>query len=88
MTVVVGGAYAFYQGKAPERDMLALLVLAHSTVFIWLSFRYSQLLAREDLTQFKLKPILDVALIFAVPIVAFAFLYVMYFEEDDLAGRL
>lgn len=81
MTVVVGGAYAFYQGKAPERDMLALLVLAHSTVFIWLSFRYSQLLAREDLTQFKLKPILDVALIFATPIVAFAFLYVMYFEE-------
>ena len=81
MTVVVGGAYAFYQGKASERDMLAVLVLAHSTVFIWLSFRYSQLLAREDLTQFKLKPILDVALIFAAPIVAFAFLYVMYFEE-------
>ena len=81
MTVVVGGAYAFYQGKTPERGMLALLVLAHSTVFIWLSFRYSQLLAREDLTQFKLKPILDVALIFAAPIVAFAFLYVMYFEE-------
>jgi uncharacterized membrane protein len=63
MTVVVGGAYAFYQGKASERDMLAVLVLAHSAVFIWLSFRYSQLLAREDLTQFKLKPILDVALI-------------------------
>ena len=81
MTVVVGGAYAFYQGKTPERGMLALLVLAHSKVFIWLSFRYSQLLAREDLTQFKLKPILDVALIFAAPIVAFAFLYVMYFEE-------
>jgi len=81
MTVVVGGAYAFYQGKASERDMLAVLVLAHSAVFIWLSFRYSQLLAREDLTQFKLKPILDVALIFAAPIVAFAFLYVMYFEE-------
>ena len=38
-------------------------------------------MAREDLTQFKLKPILDVALIFAAPIVAFAFLYVMYFEE-------
>ncbi|MHC5169419.1 DUF2339 domain-containing protein [Acinetobacter johnsonii] len=81
MTVVVGGAYVFYQGKALERDMLAVLILAHSTVFIWLSFRYSQLLAREDLTQFKLKPILDVALIFAAPIVAFAFLYVMYFEE-------
>ena len=81
MTVVVGGAYAFYQGKASERDMLAVLVLAHSAVFIWLSFRYSQLLAREDLTQFKLKPILDVALIFAAPIIAFAFLYVMYFEE-------
>ena len=80
-TVLVGGAYAFYQGTMDERETLALLVLAHSAIFIWLSFRYSQLLAREDLTQFKLKPVLDVALIFAAPIVAFAFLYVMYFEE-------
>lgn len=81
MTIVLGGGYAFYKGYITEKIPLTLLVLAHSAVFIWLGFRFSQLLAKADVQEFKLKPALDVALIFGAPIVAYAFLYVMYFDE-------
>ena len=64
MTVVVGGSYAFYHGYIFERQVLTLLVLAHAAIFIWLGFRFSQLLAQEDVATFQLKPILDLALIF------------------------
>ena len=82
MTVVVGGSYAFLHGVASERMPMTLLVLAHSTVFIWLGFRFSQLLAKSDLTQFKLKPILDLGLIFTAPLVAYGFLYLIHFNES------
>ncbi|WP_180060590.1 DUF2339 domain-containing protein [Acinetobacter sp. YH12135] len=81
MTVVVGGSYAFYHGYIFERQVLTLLVLAHAAIFIWLGFRFSQLLAQEDVATFQLKPILDLALIFGAPIVGYACLYLMYFEE-------
>ena len=69
VTVIVGGSYAFYQGETEERRMLTALVVVHTAIFVWLSFRFSQLLAKADLAQFKLKPALDVALIFGAPIV-------------------
>ena len=81
MTVVVGGSYAFYHGYIFERQVLTLLVLAHAAIFIWLGFRFSQLLAQDDVATFQLKPILDLALIFGAPIVGYACLYLMYFEE-------
>ncbi|MDM1754953.1 DUF2339 domain-containing protein [Acinetobacter towneri] len=81
MTVVVGGGYAFYHGYIFERQVLTLLVLAHAAIFIWLGFRFSQLLAKDDVVTFQLKPILDLALIFGAPIVGYACLYLMYFEE-------
>ena len=81
MTVVVGGSYAFYHGYIFERQVLTLLVLAHAAIFIWLGFRFSQLLAQDDVVSFQLKPILDLALIFGAPIVGYACLYLMYFEE-------
>lgn len=81
MTVVVGGGYAFYHGYIFERQVLTLLVLAHAAIFIWLGFRFSQLLAQDDVVTFQLKPILDLALIFGAPIVGYACLYLMYFEE-------
>lgn len=82
VTIVVGGGYTFYQGEVSERTFLSGLILIHGLIFIWLSFRYSQLLARDDIIQFKLKPLLDLVLIFAAPLVAFAFLYLLYFEES------
>ena len=47
-----------------------------------LGFRFSQLLAKSDLTQFKLKPILDLGLIFTAPLVAYGFLYLIHFNES------
>ncbi len=81
MTLAVGGSYAFYHGHEQERSALTALVLAHAAVFIWLGFRFSQLLAKDDLQQFQLKPVLDVALIFGAPIAGFSCLYLMYFDE-------
>ncbi|NNG74735.1 DUF2339 domain-containing protein [Acinetobacter sp. ANC 4277] len=81
MTVIVGGGYAFYQGEEQERNILTLLVIIHTTIFVWLSFRFSQLIAKDDLAQFKLKPALDIALIFGAPIVGYIFIYLMYFDE-------
>lgn len=81
MTVIVGGGYAFYRGEEFERNALTLLVAVHTAIFVWLSFRFSQLLAKEDLVQFKLKPALDIALIFGAPLVGYIFIYLMHFEE-------
>ncbi len=81
MTVFVGGGYAFYHGKEFEKNTLTVLVAVHTAIFVWLSFRFSQLLAKEDLAQFKLKPALDIALIFGAPLVGYIFIYLMHFEE-------
>lgn len=81
ITAVVGGLYGLLHIQHSEKFMLTGLILAHSAVFIWLGLRFSQLLAKSDLTQFKLKPILDIALIFAAPITAYAFLYLIYFNH-------
>lgn len=81
MTVFFGGGYALYKGYITEKNQLTALVLAHSAVFIWLGFRFSQLIAKADLSEFKFKPALDIALIFGAPIVGYAFLYVMHIDE-------
>lgn len=83
MTVLVGGAYAFYRGEAADKSMLSLLVYAHAAIFIWLGFRFSQLLAKESLSRFQLKPVLDLALIFDAPIISYGFLYLMYFNQPN-----
>lgn len=87
VTVIIGGGYAFYHGYSQEKQSLTILILAHLAVFIWLGFRFSQLIAKQDLEQFKLKPSLDVALIFGAPIIGYLFLYLMYFHQElILAG--
>ncbi len=81
VTAIVGGAYALIHGVSTERYSMTALILAHSAVFIWLGFRFSQLLVQHDLQQFRLKPILDIGLIFAAPISAYIFLYLLHFDE-------
>ncbi|MDV2470349.1 DUF2339 domain-containing protein [Acinetobacter chinensis] len=80
MTAVVGGGYAFAHAKLIERPVLSLLILAHAAVFIWIGFRFSQLLAKHDFNSFKLKPVLDLAVIYGTPLTAYFSLYLMYFE--------
>lgn len=81
MTVLVGGSYAFVHGSDADRDLMTVLILAHAAIFIWLGFRFSQLLAQQDLDKFKLKPALDIGLIFAAPLLAYSSLYVLHFQD-------
>ena len=83
VTVMVGGLYSLIHGTTHERYRMTALILAHSTVFIWLGFRFSQLLAKQDLSRFRLKPVLDLALIFAAPIIAYLFLYLIHFNQPE-----
>ncbi|WP_216940496.1 DUF2339 domain-containing protein [Acinetobacter sp. BY419] len=83
VTTIVGGVYSLIHGYTYERYAMTALILAHSALFIWLGFRFSQLLARQDLSGFQLKPVLDLALIFAAPITAYIFLYLIYFNQPD-----
>ncbi|TCM66720.1 putative membrane protein [Acinetobacter calcoaceticus] len=79
-SVVIGSGYALQHADFAQLPML-LLILAHTAIFIWLGFRYSQLIAKRDLQQFQLKPVLDIALIFGAPTVAYALVYLLYFES-------
>jgi len=83
VTGVVGGIYSLIHGCTYERYAMTALILAHSALFIWLGFRFSQLLARQDLSRFQLKPVLDLALIFAAPITAYIFLYLIHFNQPN-----
>ncbi len=83
VTAVVGGIYSLIHGYTYERYAMTALILAHSALFIWLGFRFSQLLARQDLSRFQLKPVLDLALIFAASIIAYIFLYLIHFNQPN-----
>ena len=80
VTVFIGGGYAIDRGYIEERSLLTTLVAVHTALFIWLGFRFSQLLARKNLQLFKLKPSLDLALIFGAPVIGYLYLYMMYFD--------
>ncbi|WP_347473405.1 DUF2339 domain-containing protein [Acinetobacter thermotolerans] len=88
VTAIVGGSYALVHGNTSERYSMTSLILAHSSVFIWLGLRFSQLLAKADLSKFQLKPILDIALIFAAPITAYIFLYLIHFDDRSWQAGL
>lgn len=80
LTVLIATGYGLLHPDAAQFHLL-ILILAHSVLFIWLGFRYSQLLAKQDLQQFKLNPILDLVLIFGVPLVAYGLIYLIYFQQ-------
>lgn len=84
VTAIVGSVYAIGHGDLQDKQTLTLLIFAHTAVFIWLGFRFSQLIAKQDVEQFKLKPSLDIALIFGAPIVSYLFLYLLYFHQSML----
>lgn len=70
-------------GETQQFDTLDLILWLHIGLFIWLSIRYSQLMLRvrdENLSienkanqkEQRLQPILDVGLIFSVPVLGFS----------------
>lgn len=79
-TVLIGTSYSLYRADFEKLPML-ILILAQSLIFIWQGLRYSQLLAKQDLAQFKLKPVLDLAMIFGAPLIAYILIYLLYFQQ-------
>lgn len=80
LTVFIGTIYGMLHPYA-EQFQLVVAILAHGAIFIWLGFRYSQLLAKQDLQHFNLKPMLDLALVFGVPMVSYGLIYLIYFQQ-------
>lgn len=80
-TVILGGGYAFLKGDSSQQHSMSLLILGHLAIFVWLGYRFSQLIAQHDLEGFKLKPVLDVGLIFSAPLVAYLLIYLIYYEQ-------
>lgn len=82
ITLLVGGAYVFLHGQDSQQDVLAVFVVLHSMVFIWLAFRFSQLLSQQDVQHFALKPTLDLGLLFGAPLLSYGAIYLIYFQQN------
>lgn len=81
ITAIVGGIYALIHGYTAEKSQISVLVWAHAAIFIWLGFRSSQLSIQSDTADRPRKNLLDLALIFATPLTAYGFLYLIHFNE-------
>ncbi|RUP38039.1 MAG: DUF2339 domain-containing protein [Acinetobacter sp.] len=82
-TMFIGGATIGIYAKTYQFDTLDIILWLHITLFIWLSIRYSQLMLRtqhqdsnieqeDHYSSQRLQPILDVGLIFSVPVLGFS----------------
>lgn len=88
MTLLVAGGYVWLRGQDTQQDVIALLVILHSLIFIWLAFRFSQLLSQQDLGKFALQPTLDFGLLFGAPLLAYGTLYLIYFQQINTQAGL
>lgn len=77
-TMFIGGSSIGVYAKSTQFDVLDVILWLHIALFIWLSIRYSQLMLRAqnqqqtDQSSERLQPILDVGLIFSVPVLGFS----------------
>lgn len=77
-TMFIGGSSIGVYAKTSQFDTLDVILWLHIALFIWLSIRYSQLMLRAqnqqptDQSSERLQPILDVGLIFSVPVLGFS----------------
>ncbi len=78
-TMFIGGTTIGIYAKTAQFDTLDIILWLHMALFIWLSIRYSQLMLRAQNVQQQtaqlpehLQPILDVGLIFSVPVLGFS----------------
>lgn len=97
-TMFIGGATITIYAETQQFNTLDLILWLHIALFIWLSIRYSQLMlkaqnqdARVD-SEIKsesksLEPILDVGLIFSVPVLGFS-LHAYLMHNSTLALTL
>ncbi len=83
ITILIGGIYTLIHGLGEQSKFsFTILILANTILFVWLGLRYSQLLTKQKIKDFNFEPILDLALVFTAPLVGFAFLYFLYFNEQ------
>ncbi|WP_151769079.1 DUF2339 domain-containing protein [Acinetobacter colistiniresistens] len=82
-TMFIGGSTIGIYAKTSQFNTLDMILWLHMALFIWLSIRYSQLMVRAQnqrlesdqemgLKTQRLQPILDVGLIFSVPVLGFS----------------
>ncbi|MCH7296715.1 DUF2339 domain-containing protein [Acinetobacter higginsii] len=78
-TMFIGGSTIGIYAKTSQFNTLDIILWLHIALFIWLSIRYSQLMLRAQNAQQqtaqaseRLQPILDVGLIFSVPVLGFS----------------
>ncbi|RZF50153.1 DUF2339 domain-containing protein [Acinetobacter halotolerans] len=79
VTMFIGGAVIGIYADHQQYTTLDFILWLHIALFIWLSIRYSQLMLRAQNLQEetapkaqRLQPILDVGLIFSVPVLGFS----------------
>lgn len=74
-TMFIGGSAIAFYAEPAKFDTLDWILWLHIALFIWLSVRYSQNIARvsehEKQEGIRLPPLLDVGLIFSVPVLGF-----------------
>lgn len=69
-TFGVGGLSIWLKAQPEQYGMLSILVWLHFTLYLFISIRYSQNIAQYKIA-FKNIPLIDTALIFATPFMAF-----------------
>jgi len=74
-TMFIGGSAIAFYAEPTKFDTLDWILWLHIALFIWLSVRYSQNISRvsahEKQEGIRLPPLLDVGLIFSVPVLGF-----------------
>ena len=73
-TMFIGGSAIAFYAEPAKFDMLDWILWLHIALFIWLSIRYSQVISKVSASQqsgLRLPPVLDVGLIFSVPVLGF-----------------
>ncbi|HDK8953419.1 TPA: DUF2339 domain-containing protein [Acinetobacter baumannii] len=74
-TMFIGGSAIAFYAEPAKFDILDWILWLHIALFIWLSVRYSQNISRvsehEKQEGIRLPPLLDVGLIFSVPVLGF-----------------
>ncbi|MGK7774588.1 DUF2339 domain-containing protein, partial [Acinetobacter baumannii] len=74
-TMFIGGSAIAFYAEPAKFDTLDWILWLHIALFIWLSVRYSQNISRvsehEKQEGSRLPPLLDVGLIFSVPVLGF-----------------
>ncbi|EOQ61699.1 hypothetical protein F935_02469 [Acinetobacter calcoaceticus ANC 3811] len=74
-TMFIGGSAIGFYAEPAKFDTLDWILWLHIALFIWLSVRYSQNISRVSVREQKegirLPPLLDVGLIFSVPVLGF-----------------